>query len=178
MKITGLTAAQVEESRARYGSNRLTVVEQDPLWKKILEGFKDPMIMILMVALAVQLVLYTMGQAEWYEPFGVFVAIVIANGVAAVSENSQEGKAAELCKERRYYTRDAWKRNKKRRKIQSIYDKQSHIEDIKPIDINTFSSSSTNTVINISSVYASGNRFRIGTISNDSNTRNLEISII
>ena len=63
-------------------------------------------------------------------------------------------------------------------KIQSIYDKQSHIEDIKPIDINTFSSSSTNTVINISSVYASGNRFRIGTISNDSKTRNLEISII
>lgn len=63
-------------------------------------------------------------------------------------------------------------------KVQSIYDKQSHIEDIKPIDINTFSSSSTNTVINISSVYASGNRFRIGTISNDSETRNLEISII
>lgn len=63
-------------------------------------------------------------------------------------------------------------------KLQSIYDKPSHIEDIKPIDINTFSSSSTNTVINISSVYASGNRFRIGTISNDSKTRNLEISII
>ena len=63
-------------------------------------------------------------------------------------------------------------------KIQSIYDKQSHIEDIKPIDISTFSSSSTSTVINISSVYANGNRFRIGTISNDSETRNLEISII
>lgn len=63
-------------------------------------------------------------------------------------------------------------------KIQSIYDKQSHIEDIKPIDINTFSSSSTNTVITISSVYASGNRFRIGKIYNDSETRNLEISII
>ena len=63
-------------------------------------------------------------------------------------------------------------------KIQSIYDKQSHIEDIKPIDINTFSSSSASTVINISSVYASGNRFRIGTISNDSKTRNLQISII
>ena len=63
-------------------------------------------------------------------------------------------------------------------KLQSIYDKQSHIKDIKPIDISTFSSSSTNTVINISSIYASGNRFRIGTISNDSKTRNLEISII
>ena len=63
-------------------------------------------------------------------------------------------------------------------KLQSIYDKQSHLEDVKPIDINTFSSSSTSTVINISAVYASGNRFRIGTISNDSKTRNLEISII
>ena len=60
-------------------------------------------------------------------------------------------------------------------KLQSIYNKQQHI---KPIDINTFSSSSTKTVIQISSVSANGNRFRIGTISNDSKTRNLEISII
>ena len=63
-------------------------------------------------------------------------------------------------------------------KLQSIYDKQYHIEDIKPIDINTFSSSSTSTVIQISSVSANGNRFRIGKIYNDSETRNLEISII
>lgn len=63
-------------------------------------------------------------------------------------------------------------------KIQSIYDKQYHIEDIKPIDISTFSSSSTSTVIQIASVSANGNRFRIGKIYNDSETRNLEISII
>ena len=63
-------------------------------------------------------------------------------------------------------------------KIQSIYDKQYHIEDIKPIDINTFSSSSTSTVIQMASVSANGNRFRIGKIYNDSETRNLEISII
>lgn len=63
-------------------------------------------------------------------------------------------------------------------KVQSIHDKQYHIEDIKPIDIKTFSSSSTSTVIQISSVSVNGNRFRIGTISNDSDTRNLEISII
>lgn len=63
-------------------------------------------------------------------------------------------------------------------KVQSIHDKQYHIEDIKPIDIKTFSSSSTSTVIQISSVSVNGNRFRIGTISNDSETRNLEISII
>lgn len=63
-------------------------------------------------------------------------------------------------------------------KIQNIYDKQYHIKDIKPIDISTFSSSSTSTVIQITSVSVNGNRFRIGTISNDSETRNLEINII
>lgn len=96
MKLNGLSLEEVEKSRAAHGSNKLTQVEPDPLWKKILEGFKDPMIMILMVALVVQVILFYMGEAEWFEPFGIFVAIVIANGVASVSENSQEGKAAEL----------------------------------------------------------------------------------
>ena len=36
-----------------------------PLWKKILEGFKDPMIMILLVALVVQVVLFT--QITWQQ---------------------------------------------------------------------------------------------------------------
>ena len=63
-------------------------------------------------------------------------------------------------------------------KLQSIYDKQYHIEDIKPLDINTFSSTTTSTVIQISAIDVNVNRFRIGTISNDSETRNLEINII
>ena len=96
MKLTGLTKQQVEESRRKNGSNTLTQIPPDPLWKKILEGFKDPMIMILLVALAIQVVLWIMGKAEWYEPVCVLVAILLANGVASVSEHSQEGKASLL----------------------------------------------------------------------------------
>ena len=96
MKRKGLTAAQVEESRKLYGSNTLTEIPPDPLWKKILEGFKDPMIMILLVALVIQVVLFFLHQAEWFEPVGILVAILIANGVASVSENRQEGKASAL----------------------------------------------------------------------------------
>ncbi|MBD5558910.1 MAG: calcium-translocating P-type ATPase, PMCA-type [Clostridia bacterium] len=95
-KLTGLTAQEVEQSRAKYGSNRLTEVQKDSLWKKILEGFKDPMIIILLVALGVQVVLYFLGQAEWFEPVGILIAILIANGVSAVSEYKQEGKATAL----------------------------------------------------------------------------------
>jgi len=96
MKLNGLSASEVEESRKQNGSNSLTQIPPDPLWKKILEGFKDPMIMILLVALVVQVVLFFLGQAEWFEPVGILIAILIANGVSSVSESKQEGKASTL----------------------------------------------------------------------------------
>lgn len=96
MNLKGLSASQVEESRKKHGANTLTQIPPDPLWKKILEGFKDPMIMILLVALVVQVVLFFLGQSEWFEPVGILVAIMIANGVASVSESKQEGKASAL----------------------------------------------------------------------------------
>lgn len=96
MEKKGLSQAQVEMSRKEHGSNALTQLPPDPLWKKILEGFKDPMIMILLVALAIQVVLTFMGKAEWYEPVGILIAIMIANGVASISESQQEGKASAL----------------------------------------------------------------------------------
>ena len=96
MKLSGLTSQQVEESRRKHGANTLTEIPSDPLWKKILEGFKDPMLMILMVALAVQVALFFLGQAEWFEPVGILIAILVANGVSSISENKQEGKASAL----------------------------------------------------------------------------------
>lgn len=96
MELNGLTSSQAEESRKKHGANTLTHIPPDPLWKKILEGFKDPMIMILLVALIVQLILFFLGQSEWFEPVGILIAIMIANGVAAVSESKQEGKASAL----------------------------------------------------------------------------------
>ena len=105
MEFKGLSRDAVEESRKKNGSNSLTQIPPDPLWKKILEGFKDPMIIILCVALVIQVVLYVLGQnclkviesdTQWYEPVGILIAIMIANGVASVSESKQEGKASAL----------------------------------------------------------------------------------
>jgi len=96
MKLIGLSQQQVEESRKAHGANILTQIPPEPLWKKILEGFKDPMIMILLVALVIQVVLFFLHQAEWFEPVGILIAILIANGVASISENKQEGKASAL----------------------------------------------------------------------------------
>ena len=96
MQFNGLSDAEVLKSREEHGSNALTHIPPEPLWKKVLNGFKDPMIVILLAALVIQLILFCLGQAHWYEAVGVLIAIVIANGVASLSECSQEKKAAML----------------------------------------------------------------------------------
>ena len=52
MNYQGLNDAQVAESRCLHGENVLTPVKRDPLWKQFLRGFKDPLIVILLVALS------------------------------------------------------------------------------------------------------------------------------
>ncbi|WP_286333183.1 cation-transporting P-type ATPase, partial [Duncaniella freteri] len=49
-RYSGLNDAQVAESRRVNGMNILTPPEKEPVWKKFLEKFSDPLIIILMVA--------------------------------------------------------------------------------------------------------------------------------
>ncbi len=86
---TGLTDAQVSESREKHGVNILTPAEKDPLWKRFLEKFGDPLIIILMIAgaLSVGISCYEYwglneGTGVFFEPIGIFIAILLATGLA------------------------------------------------------------------------------------------------
>ena len=86
---TGLTDAQVLESRSKNGVNILTPPEKDPLWKQFLEKFKDPLIIILLFAgaFSVGISCYEYfglneGAGVFFEPVGIFVAILLATGLA------------------------------------------------------------------------------------------------
>ena len=92
----GLTQIQVKENREKYGTNALTELPREKLAQKFLNSLADPMIIILLCALAIQLVLFFLGKAEWFEPFGVFAAILIAGGVSSITEYKQEEKASLL----------------------------------------------------------------------------------
>ena len=90
---TGLTGEQVIASRAQYGSNVLTPPEREPLWKQFLEKFNDPLIKILLVALALsvglsiyEFVVLKMGFSIFFEPLGIFIAIVLATLVGFLVE--------------------------------------------------------------------------------------------
>ena len=85
----GLTDAEVLESRKKYGVNILTPPEKEPLWKQFLEKFTDPLIIILMIAgvLSIGISVYEYfglneGSTVFLEPIGIFVAILLATGLA------------------------------------------------------------------------------------------------
>ena len=94
--LKGLSDSEVQESRQKYGSNALTEIPLETFAAKFFNSLKDPMIIILLCALVIQLVLFIMGRAEWFEPFGIFVAILIASCVSSITEYKQEHKASLL----------------------------------------------------------------------------------
>lgn len=94
----GLTSAEVATSRQKYGSNELTPPKKESLWKKFLEKFEDPIIIILLVAMFLSLGVscyeyFVIGErslALFLEPAGVLLAVLLATGVAFYFELQSE----------------------------------------------------------------------------------------
>ena len=90
---TGLNDAQVVASREKYGINVLTPPKRDSLWKQFLAKFDDPLIKILLfaLALAVGLALYEyfrlgMDMSIFIEPMGIFLAVILATLIGFLVE--------------------------------------------------------------------------------------------
>lgn len=86
--FVGLSEHQVLENRKKYGTNVLTPPEKDSLWLQFLEKFKDPIIIILLVALVASFGVscyHFFGQGEGFgvflEPVGILVAVLLATCV-------------------------------------------------------------------------------------------------
>lgn len=100
IQYKGLTAVEVEQSRREHGSNVFTAPARTPVWKKFLEKFTDPLIIILLIAglLSVGISLYEfLGEGHshgdssvFFEPVGIFVAIFLATGLAFYFEQKAD----------------------------------------------------------------------------------------
>lgn len=91
--LTGLTEAQVSESRAMHGENVLTPAKKRSVWLRFLDKFKDPLIIILIVAgfLSLGISIYEVAAmgAPWNafaEPAGILIAILLATGLSFAFE--------------------------------------------------------------------------------------------
>ena len=95
----GLSDKAVTESRETYGANVVTTQESENFLDKLLKNLKDPIIVILIVALGVTVLLAVLGFAPWYEGLGIAIAVVMATLIASWSEYSNENEFQRLLEE-------------------------------------------------------------------------------
>ena len=91
----GLTEEQVRASRKKYGANTLSKKKRKSFLRQFLSSFGDPIIKILLVALAIN-VLFLFHNADWFEAVGIAVAIFLATFISTLSEYGSESAFLEL----------------------------------------------------------------------------------
>ena len=89
----GLDAKQIAERRAKYGFNRLKDQEKKSLAARIVKQINDPLIMILMVAMAISVMLHEFGDAI------IIVTVVALNAAVGIIQEGKAGRAVEALKQ-------------------------------------------------------------------------------
>lgn len=93
-----LTAAEVEAARKSHGSNTLSVKRGKSFGRRFLSNLGDPVIRILLGALAVNLVFVFRG-GDWFETAGIALAVLLATFISTLSEHGSEAAFARLSAE-------------------------------------------------------------------------------
>src|SRR4051794_21741422 len=92
-EVTGLTPEAVALSRQQHGGNRLTALPREPLWKKFLEKFDEPIIKVLLAAALLSMIVdlfradegsaAAAGDSLRYVIAGIAVGVIIVALAAA-----------------------------------------------------------------------------------------------
>lgn len=97
-QTTGLRLSQVAEARAQFGSNALPQPRGKRFGARLLENLSDPIIKILLIALAVNLLFLFRGEG-WFETAGIALAVFAAALISTLSESSSENAFLRLQQE-------------------------------------------------------------------------------
>ena len=81
----GLNDKEVIESRKKYGSNKINTTKNNTFLSLIIESLGDPIIKILLIALAIKIIIM-FKDFDWYETIGIVIAILLASFISAISE--------------------------------------------------------------------------------------------
>ncbi|XP_043492843.1 LOW QUALITY PROTEIN: calcium-transporting ATPase type 2C member 1 [Polistes fuscatus] len=90
---TGLQWQEADQRRQLVGFNEFTVKEEEPTWKKYIEQFKNPLILLLLASAFV-----SVCMKQFDDAVSITVAIIIVVTVAFVQEYRSEKSLEELNK--------------------------------------------------------------------------------
>ncbi|CAL8249502.1 unnamed protein product [Boreogadus saida] len=89
----GLSQEEVARRRAYHGWNEFDISEDEPLWRKYMCQFKDPLILLLLASAVISVLMHQFDDA-----ISITVAIIIVVTVAFVQEYRSEKSLEELGK--------------------------------------------------------------------------------
>ena len=111
----GLTDLEVENSRKKNGSNIITSTKKNSFLSLLLESLGDPIIRILLIALAIKTI-FLIKNFDWYETIGIVIAIFLASFISSISEYGSN-KAFEKLQEESSKIKCRVKRNGKIKEV-------------------------------------------------------------
>jgi P-type Ca2+ transporter type 2C len=83
----GLSSAEAAARLARYGPNELPRARRTPLWRMIADQARDPLVIVLLVA-----VVLTLATGDWTDA-GVILLVIVVNTAAGVTQEVKAGQA-------------------------------------------------------------------------------------
>ncbi|CAF3594580.1 unnamed protein product [Adineta steineri] len=89
----GLNENEIQNRRKFYGHNDFEVDDVEPIWKKYLGQFKEPMILLLLVSASLSLLM-----KQYDDSISITIAIIIVVTVAFIQENRAEKEIEALKK--------------------------------------------------------------------------------
>lgn len=131
----GLNNEEVKENRKKYGSNNISGKNTNTFFNLFIETLGDPIIKILIIALAVKTI-FLFKDFDYFETIGIVIAILVASLISAISEYGSN-KAFERMQEESSKINVRVRRNKKIIEIS--------IDDIVKNDVIILSSGRKNT---------------------------------
>lgn len=123
--LTGLTDAEVIESRRKYGANSIKVKNENKFLRLMLESLGDPIIKIMLIALAIRVV-FLFSSFNWYETLGMLISILLSSLISTLSEYGS-GKAFKRLQDEYESIQVRVKRNNK---MMSINNEEVVVNDI------------------------------------------------
>jgi len=96
--LRGLNKSEIEISRKKHGPNIISKKKRKGFFSQYLTSFGDPIIKILLIALAVNII-FLFKNSDWYESAGIAIAVVLATFISTISEYGSESAFEKLQKE-------------------------------------------------------------------------------
>lgn len=87
--FNGLSSKEVLENKNKFGTNKIDKKKSNSFIKLLIESLGDPIIKILLVALAIKIV-FLFKDTNYYETFGIVLAIFFASLISSLSEYGSE----------------------------------------------------------------------------------------